>query len=446
MTFNSKPIATIGSKEFVDFPSLQLKHVPAKVDTGAYSSVIWASKVKAIKGVLHYVLFDRQSPFYSGKELVSPTFTVTAVRNSFGQSELRYKIKLKVVIAGRPIITNFTLANRTHNRLPVLIGRRVLNSKFVVDVSREQRKNHQELLILAFNHDLSIVQKFINPLREFNDKLNVTVATYDNLDFTLGKHLSKIVLNDSARDIASFDMVYFKSVSGNRPNKDIIAATAQYLQKRGVYFVDQVAGNTPSGSKLFQYVVLNDNGITTPLSIFVAKNKIKDSYERFSTVLGLPFILKDIYGSKGRENYLIRNKTAFRKICKVIDEKELHMIAQAYVDNDGDYRVLTFGRKIVLVIYRQRKNKATHLNNVSRGGKARLEDTSVLPGKVQKWSVLAVNILQRDVAGVDMVRDKQTDSWYCLEVNEGPQIATGAFVTEKQVAFAKFIDEELRRE
>ncbi len=446
MTFNSKPITTIGSKEFVDFPGLQLKRVPAKIDTGAYSSVIWASKIKESKGVLHYTLFDRQSPFYTGKELSSQSYEVTNVRNSFGQSELRYKIKLKVVVGGRPIIANFTLANRSHNRLPVLIGRRVLNRKFIVDVSHQLNKRHQNVLILTSNHDLPIVHKFISPIREINAKLDFTIATYDDLDFTLGKRVSKVILSDSNRDIASFDMVYFKSVSGNRPNKDIIATTAQYLQKRGVHFVDQVAGITPSGSKLFQYVVLNDNSIDTPLSIFVAINKIKDSYKRFSSVLGLPFILKDIYGSKGRDNYLINNEATFRKICKLINDKELYMIAQSFVDNDGDYRVLTLGRKIELVIYRQRKNKTSHLNNVSQGGNARLEAINVLPGKVQKWSILAVNLLQRDVAGVDMVRDKKTNSWYCLEVNEGPQIATGAFVPEKQATFAKFIDEELRRE
>ena len=444
MTFKPKLTTTIGSKEYVDFPSLQLKNIHAKVDTGADGSAIWASKIKEDNGILYYVMFNRQSPFYTGKVLTSHNFTVTSIRNSFGESEMRYKVRLKIIIANRTIIASFTLANRAHNRLPILIGRRTLRGKFLVDVSREHQKNQQSVLILVSRHDLRIVQKFIDPLLAINHKLQVTVAAYAELDFTLGKH-TKVILADSETDIASFDMVYFKSVSGNVPNKDIIAAAAQYLHKRGVYFMDQVAASYPSGSKLYQYVVLNDNDVVTPLSIFIAAPKLVNSFKRFSEVLGMPFILKDMYGSKGRENYLINDEATFRNVCEQVNKNDLHMIAQAYVDNEGDYRVLTLGRKIALVIHRKRKNNTTHLNNVSRGGKARLVATTELPGLVQKRSILAVNLLKRDVAGVDMVRDKRTNSWYCLEVNEGPQIASGSFVPEKQAAFAEFIANELRR-
>jgi len=54
-------------------------------------------------------------------------------------------------------------------------------------------------------------------------------------------------------------------------------------------------------------------------------------------------------------------------------------------------------------------------------------------------------LLKREVAGVDVVQDKQTGLWYCLEVNDSPQLTTGAYVDEKQAAFAKFIEDTLRR-
>jgi hypothetical protein len=41
-----------------------------------------------------------------------------------------------VVINGEAFSTTFTLANRTRNHFPVLIGRHTLEGKFLVDVSK----------------------------------------------------------------------------------------------------------------------------------------------------------------------------------------------------------------------------------------------------------------------------------------------------------------------
>jgi D-alanine-D-alanine ligase-like ATP-grasp enzyme len=49
----------------------------------------------------------------------------------------------------------------------------------------------------------------------------------------------------------------------------------------------------------------------------------------------------------------------------------------------------------------------------------------------------------RDVAGVDMMQGSEDGLWYCLEVNDGPQLASGAYVEEKSEAFAQFINRRL---
>jgi D-alanine-D-alanine ligase-like ATP-grasp enzyme len=64
---------------------------------------------------------------------------------------------------------------------------------------------------------------------------------------------------------------------------------------------------------------------------------------------------------------------------------------------------------------------------------------------VQTDSITAAKAMDHGVAGVDMVQDCNSGEWYCLEVNSGPQLATGAFTVEKQVAFAKFIETEVNK-
>ena len=49
---------------------------------------------------------------------------------------MRYRTHFSIVIAGKRMKVLMNLANRSHNEFPVLIGRRTLNGKFVVDVRK----------------------------------------------------------------------------------------------------------------------------------------------------------------------------------------------------------------------------------------------------------------------------------------------------------------------
>ncbi len=125
----------IGRNALVDVADVQ--NVPAKIDTGADSSAIWASSIEVKpSGTLEFVLFDQQSSFYTGKIIKTDTYRVAAVKNSTGQRQIRYQTKLTLTMAGKKINANFNLSNRSKNKFPILIGRRTLNKKFLVDVSK----------------------------------------------------------------------------------------------------------------------------------------------------------------------------------------------------------------------------------------------------------------------------------------------------------------------
>ena len=57
------------------------------------------------------------------------------VQSTIGEAEERYKIQLLIELSGRRIRASFTLANRSRQVYPVLVGRNVLSGKFIVDVS-----------------------------------------------------------------------------------------------------------------------------------------------------------------------------------------------------------------------------------------------------------------------------------------------------------------------
>jgi len=131
----------IGKIEYISLPSESLANVPAKVDTGADISAIWASQIRRKNNRVYYQLFDKKSPYYTGKQLSTSDFSISSIKSSFGQTELRYKVRIPIVLGGKRIRATFTLANRANNEYPILVGRRTLHGKFLVDVSIRPKKN-----------------------------------------------------------------------------------------------------------------------------------------------------------------------------------------------------------------------------------------------------------------------------------------------------------------
>jgi hypothetical protein len=133
-----KELTVIGRAERIRLVNHGEPLVPAKVDTGADVSSIWATQVKEQDGKLGFVLFGKKSEFYTGEHISLPKseYKLTRIANSFGDKELRYVVKLRIEVHGRKINTHFSLANRSRKTYPILLGRRFLQGRFLVDVSQ----------------------------------------------------------------------------------------------------------------------------------------------------------------------------------------------------------------------------------------------------------------------------------------------------------------------
>lgn len=124
----------IGRVEQVSFPELSVIDLHARIDTGAQTSAIWASQVTVTDGRLEVVFMGDGSDAYTGQVHLFDEYSRAVVASSNGQSEVRYKVKLLVQLQGKKIRATFTIADRSTQVYPVLIGRNILRGKFVVDV------------------------------------------------------------------------------------------------------------------------------------------------------------------------------------------------------------------------------------------------------------------------------------------------------------------------
>jgi hypothetical protein len=132
-----KPKQIIGMTDIVDFPDLGLFDVQAKVDTGAFTSSLHCKQVKLVRvgprTKLSFWLIDKTGE--PARRFYSDDFSQRMIRNSFGVSEKRYVIKTRIILFGRTIKAEFTLADRERLKNPVLLGRKLLRNRFIVDVS-----------------------------------------------------------------------------------------------------------------------------------------------------------------------------------------------------------------------------------------------------------------------------------------------------------------------
>lgn len=150
MPDNSKIKTIIGRAEKVTFPTLGGLTLHARIDTGARTSSVWATDVVESKEGLRVRFCSPDYEIYT-HEAVFPHYDRVRVSSSMGDEQVRYKVKMPVILGGRRILASFTLADRSTQVYPVLMGRRTLLGKFIVDVEKgsplldQERRRSAEL-------------------------------------------------------------------------------------------------------------------------------------------------------------------------------------------------------------------------------------------------------------------------------------------------------------
>jgi hypothetical protein len=127
---------TIGRREFVKLPSIADVLVEAKIDTGAFRSAVHCLSCREIEHNEQLILeaiFD----LGTGEQIVKhfTEYHQRVVRSSFGESEVRFCVKLAIQIGRKKILSQVTLTDRSDMRYQILIGRKTLYKKYKVDVA-----------------------------------------------------------------------------------------------------------------------------------------------------------------------------------------------------------------------------------------------------------------------------------------------------------------------
>jgi len=130
-------LATIGWREWMALPGLNLPAIKAKVDTGARTSALHAFLIEPYQqdgiDMLRFLIHPIQRNHDFQVECHCPVFDQREVTDSGGHREMRYVIETDVVIGSSSWPIHLTLTNRDTMAFRMLLGRRAMENRFIVD-------------------------------------------------------------------------------------------------------------------------------------------------------------------------------------------------------------------------------------------------------------------------------------------------------------------------
>lgn len=129
----------IGRIEKVNLPDWNLLDLDAKIDTGAHTSSLHCHHIEEFEkngnAWVRFNLLDPEHPAYNEHLFEYPIFDARTIKSSNGFAERRIIVKTKLEFASRTYTVELSLADRSEMRYPVLLGRKFLRKRFLVDVT-----------------------------------------------------------------------------------------------------------------------------------------------------------------------------------------------------------------------------------------------------------------------------------------------------------------------
>jgi len=136
-----KAKTVIGRKDKADFEKLNLFGIEVKVDSGAYTSSFHCHRIEKItkggKEMIRCNFLDPGHPQYHEREFYFEDFKIRNVKSSNGMVEERFSIVTEIKIFNQNYPIELTLTEREEMKHPVLLGRKFLSKKFMVDTSKK---------------------------------------------------------------------------------------------------------------------------------------------------------------------------------------------------------------------------------------------------------------------------------------------------------------------
>jgi len=128
------PPLLIGWRERIALPELGIDVMQAKIDTGARTSALHATRLRRFdKDGTDWVRFH--IPHASGvkaRDVEAPLVDLRAIKNTSGVGEERWVIETLLLIGGRRWRIEVSLADRSAMAMPIILGRTAIRKRGIL--------------------------------------------------------------------------------------------------------------------------------------------------------------------------------------------------------------------------------------------------------------------------------------------------------------------------
>lgn len=273
-------------------------------------------------------------------------------------------------------------------------------------------------LLFLVNKVGTDIKKTFRAFRKIGSKrLKLDTTDYTDITIELGNSKHFRVLH-KGEDLKEYDYIYVRNW---KQNSVLAAVIAQYCHFNNIKFDDGLLLKLRDDCKLLQCTLFILNKLPIPFTLFYSVDILPNKYQEIRKKLGDQFILKDAQSNRGENNYLIKSREDFLNVVNKLKPADLY-ICQQFIINDFEYRYLTFGGKVGVVMKRsQPEGSTSHMNN-DYGMKIEYI-TDKTKWIYRTWSeLISKDIMEREILGIDYLIETKTGKPYILEANPAPGI------------------------
>ena len=118
---------------------------------------------------------------------------------------------------------------------------------------------------------------------------------------------------------------------------------------------------------------------------------------------------------------------------------------QELINKVHEYRVLVLGNTIGVWEEKVNTNEDEFRNNVAIGAKELFFSVKDIPVELSSFAIKAAEVLQVQIAGVDIMIEEHTNKAYIIEVNRGPGLTYDERISPEFKAIASYIEKEANK-
>lgn len=257
-----------------------------------------------------------------------------------------------------------------------------------------------------------VVNSFVNS-NKFTEIYNLLEKSGKERSINVEVKKADEIMCDMASDYKEYNLPDFCLYW----DKDII--TAKRLESVGVPLFNSSSAVEICDNKILTAISLHKDNVIMPKTIAAPKTFEGLGYNNLRFLnnvekeLQYPFIMKEAYGSFGKQVYLVENRSQAESLIKQVGCKPILFQKYIEVSRGRDIRINVVGGKVIASM--ERYNENDFRSNLTNGGKARKIKTTK---EQEELAIRAANAIGLDFAGVDVLFGENGP--IICEVNSNP--------------------------